>query len=90
MWAGKTQSVLQLATGRTVGDRIPVGGEIFRTRPDRSWGPPSLLYNGSRVLLGSKAAEAWRGVDHPPHLAPRSKKEYSYTSTPPVGLRGLF
>jgi len=19
---------------------------IFRTRPDRAWGPPSLLYNG--------------------------------------------
>ena len=31
-----------------------------------------------------------RGVDHPPHLAPRLKKEYSYTSTPPMGLRGLF
>ena len=30
------------------------------------------------------------GVDHPPHLAPRLKKEYSYTSTPPLGLRGLF
>ena len=28
------------------GDRIPVGGEIFRTRPDRPWGPPSLLYVG--------------------------------------------
>jgi hypothetical protein len=24
-----------------------------------------------------------RGVDHPPHLAPRLKKEYSYTPTPP-------
>jgi len=21
-------------------------GEIFCTRPDRPWGPPSLLYNG--------------------------------------------
>jgi len=31
-----------------------------------------------------------RGVDHPPHLAPRLKKEYSYTSIPPPGLRGLF
>ena len=35
------------------------GGEIFRTRPDRSWGPPSLLYNGYRVLPGGKAAGAW-------------------------------
>jgi len=24
-------------------DRIPVGGEIFRTHPDRARGPPSLL-----------------------------------------------
>ena len=31
-----------------------------------------------------------RGVDHPPHLAPRLKKEWSYTSTTPLGLRGLF
>jgi hypothetical protein len=61
---------------------------IFRTRPDRPWGPPSLLYNRYRVLLGVK--RPGRGVDHPPHLAPRSNKEWSYTSTPPVGLRGLF
>ena len=38
-----------LRVGRS-GDRIPVGGEIFRTRPDRPWGPPSLLYNGYRVF----------------------------------------
>jgi hypothetical protein len=35
------------------------GGEIFRTRPDRPWGPPSLLYNGYRVFPGGKAAGAW-------------------------------
>ena len=28
------------------------GGEIFRTCPDRPWGPPSLLYNGYRVFSG--------------------------------------
>jgi hypothetical protein len=31
--------------------KIPVGGEIFRTYPDRPWGPPSLLYNGYRVFF---------------------------------------
>jgi hypothetical protein len=31
-----------------------------------------------------------RGVDHPSHLTPRFKKEYSYISTPSEGLRGLF
>jgi hypothetical protein len=28
--------------------------------------------------------------DHPPHLAPRLKKEKSCTTTPPMSLRGLF
>jgi len=30
------------------------GGEVFRTSPDRPWGPPSLLYNGYRVFPGGK------------------------------------
>ena len=29
-------------------------GEIFRTSLDRSWGPPSLLYNGYRVFPRGK------------------------------------
>jgi hypothetical protein len=33
-------------------------GETFSTRPDRPWGPPSLLYNGYRVFPGVKAAGA--------------------------------
>jgi hypothetical protein len=33
------------------GDQILVGGQIFRTRPDRPWGPPSLLYSGYRVFV---------------------------------------
>ena len=28
------------------------GGEIFRTRPDRSWGLPSLLRHGYRFFPG--------------------------------------
>ena len=43
------------------GKAIPtVEREIFRTCPDRLWGPPSLLYNGYRVFPGGKAAGAWR------------------------------
>ena len=38
----------------------PGRGEIFRTHPDRPWGPPSLLYNGYRVFPGGKAVGAWR------------------------------
>ena len=36
------QSVERLTTGWTVRDRIPVGTR-FSARPDRPWGPPSLL-----------------------------------------------
>ena len=43
----------------------PVGGEIFRIRPHRPSGPPSLLFNGYRVsFLGVRRPE--RDVDHPP------------------------
>ena len=64
-----------LATGWTVrGSNPGGGGEILCTRTHRPWGPPSLLYNGSRFSLpGVKRPR--RGVDHPPHLAPRLKKE---------------
>jgi hypothetical protein len=30
------------------------GGEIFRTCPDRLWGPSSLLYNGYQVFPGGR------------------------------------
>ena len=40
-------------------------GEIFRTSPDRPWGPPSLLYNGYRVNFPG-VKRTGRGVDHPP------------------------
>ena len=33
---------------------------IFCNRPDRSWGSPSLLYNGYQVFPGGKTAGAWR------------------------------
>jgi len=51
----------------------------------RNNGPPSLLYSGYQ-------GQSVRGVTLTTHLhlAPRLKKEYSYTSTPPLGLHGLF
>jgi hypothetical protein len=57
-----------------VGGSNPGGSEIFRTRPDRPGGPPNLLYNGYRVFPGG-VKRPGRVVDHPPHLAPRLKKE---------------
>jgi hypothetical protein len=43
-----------MATDWTVRGSNHGGGEIFRTCPDRPWGPPSLLYNGYRVFPGGK------------------------------------
>jgi hypothetical protein len=34
-------------------------GRVFPHRPDRPWGPPSLLYNEYRVFPVGKAAGAW-------------------------------
>jgi hypothetical protein len=49
----------RLTTGWMVRGSNPGGGAIFRTRPDRPWGPPSLLYKGYRVFPGDKSAGAW-------------------------------
>jgi hypothetical protein len=81
--------LLRLLFIRWVRGSNPGGGEIFRSRPHRPWGPPSLLYNGYRVYFPG-VKRPGRVVDHPLHLVPRLKKEYSYTSTPPLALHGLF
>jgi len=47
------------ATGWTVRGSNPGGGEIFRSCPDRPWGPPSLLSNGYLVFPCVEAAGAW-------------------------------
>ena len=44
-------------------------GEIFRTSPDRSWGPPSLLYNGYRVFPGGKVLPGRDADPLPPSCA---------------------
>jgi len=87
--AGIAQWVQQLATGWTVRGSNSGGGEICRTRSDWPWGSPSLPYNGYRVSF-PEVERPGRGVNHPSHLAPRLKKEWNYTSTPPLGLHGLF
>ena len=59
-------------------------GRDFPPRSDRPWGPPSLVYNGYRVFPRGKERP---GRDADP-LLPSSAvvmKEYSYTSTPPMG-----
>jgi len=66
----------------------PGVGEIFRTRPDRLWSSPSVIYNGYRVFPGGKTEG--RGVDHPHPSSAEPKEQESYTATRPLGLRGLL
>ena len=54
----RSQYSASLRAGR-FGVRTPVGREIVRTRPDRPWNPPSLLYSGYRIFPGVKKAGAW-------------------------------
>jgi len=62
-------------------------GKRFSARPDRPWGPPSLLYNGYRVFPWGKVRPG-RAADlsQPSHVA--VMEEYSYTSTHPLGHTG--
>ena len=79
------QSVQRLTTGWTVRGSNPGGGEVFRTCPDRPWGPPSLLCNGYRVFPGGKE---WPGRDADPShlLVPWSRKG---RTIPPLPLRAV-
>jgi hypothetical protein len=61
------------------------GGEIFCAIAHRSWGPPSLLYNGYGV---SFPGVKWpgRGVDHPPPSCAKVKERvelYLYSPSDP-------
>ena len=80
------QSVQRLATGWTVRGSNPSESEIFRTRPDRPWGPPSLLYNRYRVFPGVKNGQ---GVTLTPHplLVPSSRKSRAIPLLPLWAVR---
>jgi hypothetical protein len=61
-------------------ERIPFGARFsvpvqtgLVGHPARPWGPPSPLYNGTESF--SVVKRPGRGVDHPPYVAPRLKKE---------------
>jgi hypothetical protein len=82
-------SVVGIATryGWTVGGSNPSGGEIFRTRPDRSWGPPSLLYNRHWVSFPG-VTRSGRGVNHPPPFRVEVKERVElYLYSPSGSLR---
>ena len=66
----------------------PGGGEIFRTRPDRPWGPTRLLYNVQTVPFpGLKRPGS--GVNHTPSSSAVAKERvelYLYSLSRPSWL----
>jgi hypothetical protein len=63
-------------------------GEIFRTCPDRPWGPPSLLYNGYWVFPGGKERPGHDADPSPTSSAVGYErvKLYMYSPYGPYGL----
>ena len=54
-------------------------GEIFRTCPDRPWGPPSLMYNGYRVFPGvNPKVNSLHSQERVPSLYPHPDKSSPY------------
>jgi hypothetical protein len=74
-----------IATSWTLRGSNPGVGEIFRTRLDRPWGSPNLLYNGYRVSF-PEIKRPGRGVDHPLSSSARVKERvqlYLYSPSGP-------
>jgi hypothetical protein len=73
---------------REVGVRVPVKSRICSSprRPDRLWGPPSLLSNWVPGVLSPGVKRQGRDADHSPPTSADVKKTWIYTSTPPYAF----
>jgi hypothetical protein len=71
-----------------VGDRILVNASFSGPIQTVSGVHPASCTMNTGSLPGVK--RPGRGVNHPPHLAPRLNKQYKCTSTPLLGFHGLF
>jgi hypothetical protein len=77
--------------GGGVGVRVPVGAKSFISlrRPDRFWGPPSLLSN-SYGGFSPEVKRPGREADRLPPTRAEVKKTWIYTSTPPYVLMAQY
>jgi hypothetical protein len=90
------QSVQQLGYGlcdRRSMVQFPARGggwEFFSSppRPERLWGPLSLLFNAYRLFFSPGVKRPGREADHSPPSSDEVKNEWSYT-TPPIRLHGM-
>jgi hypothetical protein len=84
--------VQRCATGWMIGVSSPGRGwEFFSSppRPDRFWGPSSLLSNGYQGFFPWGVRMPEREADHSPKSSVEVENAWSYISTPPVRLRGV-
>ena len=88
-WTGIAQSISRLATGWAVRGSNLGGGEILSTRPDLPYYHPAFCTMGTGSLSRGSSGRDVPLTTHS-YLASRLKKEYSYTSAPPLGHHGLF
>jgi len=70
------------------GDRIPIRAR-FSAPVQKGPGNHPASYTMILLLSAGRNGCSVALITHP-HLTPRLKKEYSYTSTPPLGFRGFF
>ena len=66
-----------------------MGGEIFRTSPDRPWSPPSLLYNWYRVFPEGKERPGRDADPSPPSTAVGHGRAELHLCSP-YGPYGLY
>ena len=78
-----------LRAGRSA-DRIPVGGGARYSAPVQTGSGihPASYTMGTGSFLGVKQLGC--GFDHPPPSSAEVKERVEYTSSPPLGLRGLL
>ena len=86
--ASKKWDIYMFIMGWTVWSLSPGGCEIFCTHPDWPWGHPASCIMGTGAFPGVKQPGVVLTTH--PHLAPRLKKEWSCTSTLPLGPHGLL
>jgi hypothetical protein len=81
----RTKGFKQYKNGSKGKNRGQAKKKKFSHRPDRPWGPPSLLYNGYRVSFPG-VKRPGHGVDHPPSSSARVKERvdlYLYSPSGP-------
>jgi hypothetical protein len=74
--------------GRGIGVWVQVGSKILSSprRPDRLWGPPSLLSNWYRGLLPRGVKRPRRKADHSPPISVEVIHGWVFASTPQYHL----